>query len=142
MHDIKGFFGPYRWLSNFADCKIVLNDLEFPSTENAYQAAKFLAAGDFAVPHLLTKCSAKEAKAMGAKAPLVSDWNEFKIVIMTEVIDQKFNQSPYKELLLSTGNCYIEETNTWNDTFWGVCNGRGENNLGKLIMKKRENLHG
>jgi len=33
--------------------------------------------------------------------------------------------------LLSTGNCEIQEGNYWGDTFWGVCKGKGENNLGK-----------
>jgi len=32
------------------------------------------------------------------------------------------------------------EGNTWGDTYWGVCRGRGSNNLGKLLMKIREVL--
>jgi hypothetical protein len=32
------------------------------------------------------------------------------------------------------------EGNTWGDTFWGVCNGVGENNLGKTLMNVREIL--
>jgi hypothetical protein len=32
---------------------------------------------------------------------------------------------------------YLEETNIWKDTFCGVYNGVGENNLGKIIMKTR-----
>jgi len=34
----------------------------------------------------------------------------------------------------------LEETNTWGDKYWGVCNGEGENQLGKLLMKIRENI--
>lgn len=41
---------------------------------------------------------------------------------------------------MTTGNAELIEGNTWNDTFWGVCNGEGENNLGKLLMKVRTNL--
>jgi predicted NAD-dependent protein-ADP-ribosyltransferase YbiA (DUF1768 family) len=29
---------------------------------------------------------------------------------------------------------------TWGDRFWGVCNGVGENMLGKLLMQVREEL--
>ena len=32
------------------------------------------------------------------------------------------------------------EGNWWGDTYWGVCNGVGENHLGKLLMKIREEL--
>lgn len=32
------------------------------------------------------------------------------------------------------------ERNTWGDTFWGVYDNKGENNLGKILMKVREGL--
>ena len=32
------------------------------------------------------------------------------------------------------------EGNTWNDTYWGVCNGVGKNTLGQLLMKIREEI--
>ncbi len=32
----------------------------------------------------------------------------------------------------------IVERNTWNDTFWGVCKGKGENHLGILLMEIRD----
>jgi hypothetical protein len=40
-------------------------------------------------------------------------------------------------LLLATGDMELIEDNDWDDTYWGVCNGAGENNLGKLLMKIR-----
>ena len=45
IHDdnyIKGFFGEYRWLSNFEPCKVFYEGFEYSSSENAYQAAKSL----------------------------------------------------------------------------------------------------
>ena len=33
------------------------------------------------------------------------------------------------------------EGNTWNDTFWGVCNGQGQNWLGKILMLVRSELN-
>jgi predicted NAD-dependent protein-ADP-ribosyltransferase YbiA (DUF1768 family) len=33
------------------------------------------------------------------------------------------------------------EGNWWGDTYWGVCNGVGENHLGKLLMKIRDYLY-
>ena len=32
------------------------------------------------------------------------------------------------------------EGNTWGDTFWGQVDGKGENKLGKLLMKIRDEL--
>lgn len=39
-----------------------------------------------------------------------------------------------------TGDAELIEGNNWGDTFWGVCNGRGENMLGKLLMEIRDYL--
>jgi hypothetical protein len=39
-HLIHGFFGDYRWLSNFHSCPVYFDGLLYPSSENAYQAAK------------------------------------------------------------------------------------------------------
>ena len=59
---------------------------------------------------------------------------------MKRVIKAKFQQHPYlKEKLLAL-NEYIVEDNTWNDKFWGRCNGKGENNLGKILIEVRQEL--
>jgi hypothetical protein len=56
---------------------------------------------------------------------------------MRELITLKFADKELRKKLLATGESYLEETNTWRDTFWGVCNGVGENWLGKLLMEER-----
>ena len=43
-------------------------------------------------------------------------------------------------LLLSTCSSIIIEGNLWQDTFWGVVNGEGQNNLGLLLMLLRNEL--
>jgi predicted NAD-dependent protein-ADP-ribosyltransferase YbiA (DUF1768 family) len=60
---------------------------------------------------------------------------------MQSLIRQKF--APGTELgnkLIETGTGKIVEGNNWGDTFWGVCNGQGQNMLGKILMKQRESL--
>ena len=59
---------------------------------------------------------------------------------MYKLLVQKFNDKELARKLLDTGDCYIQEGNKWNDRFWGVCKGQGENHLGKLIMKIRSEL--
>lgn len=81
------------------------------------------------------------AKQLGQRVTLRHDWEEVKLNIMYELNKQKFEWSPeLRTALLATGDRYIEETNWWKDTFWGVCNGVGENHLGRILMRIREEL--
>lgn len=60
---------------------------------------------------------------------------------MYEICMAKFTQNEdLKEKLLATGNDILEEGNTWGDKVWGTVNGVGENKLGKILMKVREEL--
>ncbi len=53
----------------------------------------------------------------------------------------KFTQhSDLGEQLLATGDAELIEGNTWNDTEWGICNGIGDNKLGKILMRIRKIL--
>ena len=57
----------------------------------------------------------------------------------------KFNQNPeLKRKLIATGDAVLVEENYWGDKFWGVCSktGEGENHLGIILMKTREDLGG
>lgn len=67
------------------------------------------------------------------------DWDDVRVEIMASLLIQKFYSNEFKNFLLNTGNKKLIEGNDWNDTFWGVCNGRGRNMLGRLIMSIREN---
>lgn len=60
---------------------------------------------------------------------------------MYEICKAKFSQNTeLKKRLLSTGNEHLEEGNTWGDKIWGTVNGVGENRLGKILMRIREEL--
>ena len=59
---------------------------------------------------------------------------------MYDVVKAKFSIKHLKEMLLATGNEELIEGNLWNDTYWGVCNGKGQNKLGKILMRVREEL--
>jgi ribA/ribD-fused uncharacterized protein len=81
-----------------------------------------------------------KVKQFGKIIKLRRDWNDVKLDIMLWGIREKFKHNDLKELLLSTGDEELIEGNFWNDTFWGVCRGEGENNLGKIIMRVRGEL--
>lgn len=138
---IKEFQGQYRWLSNFAPVSIIIDGIEYPSVEHAYMSAK---SNDLEWKKF---CSDKnntpgQVKKNSRGIKLRIDWENIKLSIMEDCLKQKYSQEPYMTKLIDTGDEYIQEGNRWNDKFWGVClkTNTGENNLGKLIMKIRDNL--
>lgn len=136
---IYGFNGKYRFLSNFAPAKVILDEVEYPTTEHAYQAAKTLDASDRR--KIRNAETPGEAKKLGRKLKVRPDWDKVKFDIMEDLVRQKFTKhDDLKRALLNTEDFYIEESNHWQDVYWGVCNGKGENHLGKIIMKIREEL--
>lgn len=62
------------------------------------------------------------------------------LLVMRDLLQQKFSNGILREQLLATGDQELIEGNTWGDTFWGVCNGEGQNVLGKMLMNIREEL--
>ena len=82
-----------------------------------------------------------EAKNLGRTVNLRKDWENIKIGEMAKIIHEKFNQNPdLADKLLLTGDSYLEEGNTWGDRVWGTVNGKGANNLGRILMSEREKI--
>lgn len=141
-YEIKGFFGGYRFLSNFEAANVVLDGISYPSVEIAYQAAKW----DYSDRGFFLDCTNEEAIKYNRKhCPNGYDpdyWDKFKVEVMRFLLEQKFDpyQNPKNyETLIATKDKYLEETNWWGDTFWGKnLNGEGDNNLGKLLMAIRD----
>lgn len=135
---IESFKGEYRFLSNFWPCEIEWEGIKYPSTENAYQAAKTL---DLSDRQKIASMKPGEAKKFGRKVRMREDWDEIKLKVMEDINRIKFTSSREleKKLVLTNGQELIEGNN-WNDTFWGVCKGKGQNNLGKILMKIRNDL--
>lgn len=136
---IDKFDGDYRWLSNFYPCKITINDYSFNSAEAAFQASKSDDPKDWARFQYMTP---SEAKREGQKLTLPVDWNEIRLANMYLILEVKFSHRDLMMKLLQTYNEELIEGNHWNDTFWGVCHGQGQNQLGKLLMQLRANLQG
>jgi ribA/ribD-fused uncharacterized protein len=134
---IDSFMGEFRFLSNFQAATVEYDGMLFPTTENAYQAAKCTYYVD---REPFTRISAKDAKKAGKTVSMRSDWNEAKLGIMLDLNRQKFKIPALREKLLATGDQELIEGNYWHDTYWGVCNGVGENRLGKILMMVRKEI--
>lgn len=133
---IDSFNGKYRFLSNFYPSKVSLDGWEFPTVEHAFQAAKTLDGNKRRQIQQAAKPG--DAKRLGRTVNLRADWEDAKIDVMRQLLRRKFSDPFLLSQLLTTGTEELVEGNWWRDTFWGVCNGVGENHLGKLLMEIRE----
>ena len=138
---IDNFSGEFSFLSNFHIVNIEYRGIEFISSENAYQFAKIeLDSVTKELEEFFSNSTPGQSKRMGRKVNIRDDWDKIKLSIMDELLRIKFKNIEMKHLLLATETETLIEGNTWGDTFWGVCNGRGSNHLGKLLMKIRKEL--
>lgn len=136
---IDRFTDEFQFLSNFHPARVVYEGIEYPSTEHAYQAAK---TDDQQERLEFVELTAAEAKKKGKEVIVRRDWNDIKIGVMEELVRDKFTRHPHLALkLMATEDLEIVEGNTWGDTFWGVCNGKGHNHLGRILMKIRKELN-
>ena len=124
-------------MSNFWPSAVSLDGVQYPSVENAYQAAKTYP--EHRAPFEF--CTPGAAKRAGKKVPMRPEWENEKVAVMRDLLAKKFRAgSLLAAKLLDTGDAHIEEGNSWGDRFWGVCGGSGSNTLGKLIMERRHSL--
>jgi ribA/ribD-fused uncharacterized protein len=132
---INSFSDDHDYLSNFFYSDVVYEGILYPSIENAFQAAKTLSVEE---RRQFVSRLPGQAKRLGRKIKLRPDWEEIKIQVMTDLVRYKFNvHADLKQKLLATGDAELVEGNTWHDTFWGVCDGVGRNELGKILMQAR-----
>lgn len=137
---IESFKDENRWLSNFW----IHDTARQLSVEHHYQAAKTTNLEDW-----LTIMSAetpgkakrymKSVEKGGLGIVVRDDWNEVRLALMEQFTREKYaTNHELRQKLIDTRGTLLIEGNTWGDTFFGVCNGVGENNLGKIIMKVRD----
>jgi len=137
MLEIKGFQGQYRFLSNFYPYELDFEGRHYLNSEAAYQASKSSCDN---IKNGFTTIDARAARRVGRQITIRSDWEQDKLNVMYRILRAKFAQEPMRGRLLSTDDAYLEETNYWKDTFWGVYMGVGENHLGKLLMLVRDEI--
>lgn len=136
---IAGFHNEFRFLSNFWPAPIQVDGKWFPTVEHAYQAMKTADKDEWERIRMLETPGL--AKKAGKKLVIRENWDKLKIPTMRMLLQKKFRIPELREALLLTHPLELEETNTWWDRFWGVCQGVGENHLGKLLMQIREEIH-
>ena len=139
QNKIDRFTGEYFFLSNFYLSSIIINNIDYRSVEHYFQSMK----GNTTSQRnkIRNAKTPADAKKLGKQVKLDPKWYEFRDRIMYYGVYSKFSQNlNLKQRLLNTCPLYLEEGNTWNDVYWGVCNGQGENKLGRILMHVRNLL--
>ena len=138
MKEIRTFKNKNAFLSNFYPVSVYYEGMRFSSVEHAFQAAK---PNDLETRELfMIVPTAKEAKSFGRQVKLREDWESVKVDIMEMLLRQKFARPALREQLLNTQDSILINGNNYGDTFWGVCKGEGQNQLGRLLMKIRQEI--
>ena len=117
----NSFVGDYAFLSNMyllADHPIEINGMCFYSVENAYQAMKCRTLREMEQFQFITPYEAKE---LGKKVQLRSNWDRDKIKIMRKLLRLKFQDPDLAIKLLETEDMFLCHKNWWGDTYWGKC---------------------
>lgn len=130
------FRGEYYFLSNMYPCSFWTKDKEWRSVEHFYQAMKTV--DPVEREYIRTLGNPFDTKKEGKRVTLRDDWHDIKLDVMEWALRRKF--APGSELHAKL--CAIEEDiveeNTWGDTYWGKCRGKGENHLGRILMRIRD----
>jgi ribA/ribD-fused uncharacterized protein len=96
---IDSFSDEYRFLSNFWFCKVMLDGVEYPSTEHAFQAAKTLVQAQR--EEIRAAKTPGQAKRLGKLVELRPDWNQIRVSVMYDLLCQKFKPGNHNSYLLA-----------------------------------------
>lgn len=132
---------PYGFFSNFSPHPIYIKGEVWKTVEHYFQANKFEEEPVRERIKLLESPMHAAIEGRNRSNSIKVNWEHIKDSIMEEALNCKFLQHPKlrKELLLSGEAKIIEHT--VNDNYWadGV-DGNGNNMLGILLMKIREEI--
>jgi len=136
------FTSAYHPLDNFSAHSISIWNRNFPTAEHAFQWKKFSDIKPDIAEKILEAKSPHLVKEISiVNKDLVSkDWHNIKLGVMEEILKAKAKQhEDVREVLRKTGRKTIVE-NSPVDSFWGIGpDEKGENMLGKIWMKIRDN---
>lgn len=133
----------YDVLNNFSANAVEIDGVLYPTSEHAYQAMKYT---DPEGKELIRRAPSSLLAKVVAKtyqAARRSDWNTVKLDVMESILRIKLAQhEEVREALIRSGSEEIGEDSPTDD-FWGIgANGNGQNHLGKLWMKIRDEIVG
>lgn len=144
FEEVIGFYPrEFYCLDNFSSFKVEYDGYLYASNEEAYQALGFIESAPDIADQIKKSHSAHEAQkiAYANRNKRRKDWDDIKLLVMEQLLREKVEQNPYvKKKLLETENYIIVEDSP-KDDYWGWGENReGDNHLGKLWMKIRDEI--
>ncbi len=142
--DAVYFYTPdFYAFDNFSAHTVNIWGINFPTSEHAYQWKKYSVSLPEIAKSILEAGSPHAVKIISNrnKDKVPDSWHEEKAAIMEEILRAKAAQhEDVRKKLLKTGSKIIAE-NSPTDSYWGIgADGKGENMVGKIWMKIREDL--
>jgi ribA/ribD-fused uncharacterized protein len=135
------FYTPQFYVfNNFSAHAIDFRGKLYPTCEHAYQATKCTdPQGHDAIRNARSPLQAKRLANDTFRAARDPDWSNKKVAVVEEILRAKLAQHPEaQEALRQSGDKEIVEDSP-TDYFWGTgADGSGQNILGKLWMKLRD----
>lgn len=143
---IDSFSNQYYFLSNMSSFGFYFREKYFPTNEHFYVCSKINPLCDNyhkIFTSILQEHNPYKVKKIGRSVPLRKGWKEEKLCnrFMYCGVYNKFLQNEgIKQKLLDLKDYVLIEGNYWKDTWWGMCDGVGNNYLGKIIMLVRDSF--
>lgn len=134
-------FGDLGYLANYSNHGFYKDGIYYKTVEHYYQSKKF--DNKELIKKIIECDTPKEASTIGRdrKNKRIDNFKDKKLDIMYEGVLEKFRQnSDIRAKLIETRNQEIREM-TVKESYWGVGpNMDGENHIGKILMKVREQV--
>lgn len=138
----------YQWelfpLDNFSSFGFIMDGEYFQTSEHAFQYLKFVDTNKKIANKIKESFSPNDARNIAHlnKEYRLINWDNVKYKNMEKVLRLKVEQNPIvREVLLNTKDYIIAECCIDEDTDWGLDNNKqGNNNLGKIWMKIRDDI--
>ena len=105
----------------------------YQNNESAYHAQK-----EITRSKEFTNINASTARQLSKTLNVRDDWLEIRDEIMLNITMAKFEQhDDLRALLLNTRNKTLVHWDYFKDRYWGVYKGKGQNELGNILMEVR-----
>lgn len=112
-------------LSTYIDFKVIKNKVEQEGTID-------LRVSDYKQTSAARRARKRHAQKLDLNVRFIS------IIVNNRTFNSYSDALDYLQKLLETGDGLLIEGNNPHDTFWGACKEKGQNNLGKLLMRLRK----
>lgn len=129
--------------SNFSSFMLEWKGLMFQTSEHAYHWEKFVGKPEIQQRIISARSAHDSLKiAHEYKDQYLPNCDDIKLGVMTDICRAKIQQHPYvMKKLMQTGTRLIVE-DSWRDDYWGWGpNQDGNNHLGKIWMKLRDEIN-